>query len=287
MTTALLLVCGVFLSCGSSKSSITTPPVPNVAGAWEFLAVSGDGSVTGIDVALKEGQVLVNGIEQPDGQITATSAQIIFTSVASVSQNINITEFGGNCLPVTSANDLGPGSVTAVNAPINFTFTENGNVFTVSGTLSGDGLSLLNGTYTPQSGNSCSDPGGTITGTVVPKLSGSYTGQMCPPASASCQNPQDFSDTVTATVSESSSGTLTLGLVLTGTDNTNLTMTGPVTGNAFLVQGTFQGDALTYYGYYEQVYDSTLQMNVPSLYFVNATNAAQPMYVGTLAVPQT
>jgi len=282
---ALLVVSGALISCGGNTSSVVGQPIPNIAGSWEFIASSSNGSITGIEVALAEGQVLVNGMPQPDGQITASGTQIAF--VALDPTTLNATAFGGNCLPITSVNNLGPGSVTALNAPINFTFTENGNVFNVAGTLSGDGKSILNATYTAQSGNTCSDPGGSITGAVVSKLSGTYTGQMCPPASTSCQSVSDFTDNVTATVSENSSGTLTLSLLLSGTDNTNFTLSGPVIGNAFSLQGTFQGQTLTYYGYSEQIFDSTLQTNVPSLYLVNATTAAQPNYVGTLSVPQT
>jgi hypothetical protein len=55
-------------------------------------------------------------------------------------------------------------------------------------------------------------------------------------------------------------------------------MSGPVTGNAFSASGTFQGQLLTFYGYFETV------GSTPSLYFVNAGNAAQPLYVGTLGI---
>jgi len=214
-------------------------------------------------------------VEQPDGQIAADSAQITFVSLNPA--NSEITGFGGSCLPVTTANTFGPGTVTALGAPISFSFTENGNVFNVTATISGDGTSILNGTYTPQTGNTCTDPGGTITGTLLSKLSGTYTGTMCPLAST-CQSSSEFTDTVvSATVSESSSNVLTLGLVLSGTDNTNFTLTGPVTGNAFSATGTFQGQTLTYYGYYEQL------SSVPTLYLVNGTNPAQPFHVGTLA----
>ena len=275
----LILLCGILLSCGGNKSSITAPPIPNIAGPWEFIAISSSGTETGIEVALQEGQVLVNGLKQPDGQINASSTQIAFVNIDTSSQNLNITGFGGNCPPTsTPTNGLGPGTVSALGAPIAFTVTENGNVFNVTGTLSGDGKSILNGAYTSQAGSSCAD-NGAITGGVVPKLSGSYAGQLT--------LPDGTIDTATATLSENSSATLNLSLVVTGTDNTTLTLTGPVTGNAFSVTGTFQGQTVSYYGYYELIYDSTLQINVPSIYFVNATNPAQPAYAGTLAVPQT
>jgi len=53
--------------------------------------------------------------------------------------------------------------------------------------------------------------------------------------------------------------------------------------------GTFQGTPVIYYGYYELTYDSLINTNdIPTLYFVNATNSAtQPAYAGTLTVPQT
>jgi len=280
----VLVLCAMGLSCGSSsKSSITPPPVPNVAGSWEFIAVSSNGTITGIEVALKEGQILVNGQYQPNGQVSASGSQMVFVDLQSASQVFNATGFGGPCPSTASpVNSLGPSTITATNAPFNFAFSENGNAFNVTGTLSGDGQSLLNGTYVPQAGTTCSaDPGGTITGNVVAKLSGTYTGQVCP-LGASCQAAQEFTDVVTATASESSSGSLTLNLAFTaGPDSgTGLTMTGPVTGNAFSVSGTFQGQQLTWYGYYEPV------KNVASIYLVNATNPASSFYAGTLPLQQ-
>lgn len=271
----------LLLSCSGHPSSITSPPPPNVAGAWEFVAASNDGPVTGIEVALKEGQVLVNQLEQPDGQITASSSQISYVSINPSSLlPINITGFGGSCTPISSVNSLGPGSVTTLGGTMTFTYVENGTVFNVVGTLSGDGQSMLNGTYV-QSGNTCAtDTGGTITGMIVPKLTGNYLGQMCALGNSSCQDvQQDFTDAANATISESSSGALTLNLALTGTDNANLTLNGTVTGNAFSAQGTYNGQLLTFDGYYE------IYANVPSLYLVNATNPVQPFYVGRLAVP--
>jgi len=212
---------------------------------------------------------------------------VIITIPASAQTFSKLADFG-------ATNTSNPDSALVQGTNGNFYGTtfegsgDYGSVFNVTATLSGDGKSILNGTYTPQAGNACSDPGGTITGTQVAKLSGTYAGQMCPLASATCSNPQqDFTDTVTATVAEKSVNTLTLSLALQGTDNTTFTMTGSATGNAFSVTGTFQGQTITYLGYYEQIYDSTLQINIPSVYLVNATNPAQPAYVGTLAVPQT
>lgn len=280
----------ILMSCGSgtSSSSGALPP-PNIAGAWEFIAVSNGGETTGIEVALTEGQTIQNGISVPNGQIAASSTQIAFVSLTTTSGNLNITGFGGSCAAAfDSNNSLGPGTVTGLGETMNFSFTANGNVFSVTAQLGGDGKSILNGTYTAQAGNTCSDSGGQITGTNVSKISGTYQGAMCPlgASSTTCSNPQNFTDTATATVSESGGGTMTATLNFTaGPDaGTNLTLTGPVTGNAFSVSGTYQGSPITLYGYFEQVYDSTLQVNVPSLYLVNGSDAA--VSIGVLGVPQ-
>ena|SRR5205807_1784918 len=271
----LMAVSVILLSCSNAKP--ITPPLANISGAWEFLATSNTNtiSITGIEVALKEGQVLVNGVSQPDGQISASgSTQIDFITLdASTS---NITGFGGNCPPngANPAADLN-GSVSSLGGSVNFSYHEAGNLFDVTASLSGDGQSMI-GTYTAQSGSNCNDSG-TITGTVVPKLSGTYSGQLILPGGTT--------DTATATLSQNSSGVISVNLVLSGTDNTTITLTGPVTAHAFAVQGTFKGQSVLYYGYYELILDTTTQTSIPSLYFVNATNPSLPVYAGTLSQP--
>jgi hypothetical protein len=268
---AVLALCGVLLCCGGNGSSIVPQPLPKISGPWEFIAVSNDGSWTAIDVALQEGATLVNGAPTPNGQISASSQQIAFLSVSEVSQSINATGFGGNCLPANLSNSLGPGSIMTQGGTLTFTLTENGNVFNVTGNMSGDDTQFLSGTYTPQTGNTCTDPGGTITGQTIAKLGQTFTGTMCPLPGTSCTSKSEFTDTVTsATLSESSSGTATLTFILTGTDNTTFTMTGPVTANAFSVTGTFQGQPITFYGYYEQV--GRPGSTVGELYLVNAAS---------------
>jgi hypothetical protein len=272
---SLFAVGTVLVSCSGNSSSIPAQPTPNIAGAWEFVAISNSGSVTGIEVALTEGKVLVDGIQQPDGQISATSTQISFVSLNPTT--LAITDFGGPCQPITGVNGLA-GSATTADGPIQFSFTENGNVFNVTATLSGDGKSVLDGTYTSDIPNSCAaDNGGTITGLAVSKVSGTFHGQMCP-LTTTCASSQDFTNSVIAAASENSSSVLTLNLTLTGTDNTTLTLSGPVAGRAFVLQGTVQGQVVMYNGYYETV------NNVPSIYLADTTNPATPSYVGTLAL---
>lgn len=273
---ALLIAIAVAL-VACSKSTIPQAPIPNIAGSWEFIATSNADTVhsTGIEVALKAGQSLVNGVEQANGQVSATGATQI--AILTIDASTGTVAFGGNCSLTGSGGYSLAGNIASLGGPLNFTYTENGNVFNVTTTLSADGKSAM-GTYSAASGSNCAAIG-TITGTVVPKLSGTYAGQLT--------LPDGTNDTVTATFSEDSNSVLTLSLVATGPDHTSFTMTGPVTGNAFLVQGTFLGQSVAYEGYFTQVLDPLTQTMVPAFYFVNTTNATQPAYAGTLTPPTT
>ena len=291
------------VSC-SGKSSNTNTPIPNLSGSWEFIAAStvNPGYSTGIEVALQAGQVFANGGYQENGQISASGQQISFigfTPAAGLKSTPNIV-FGGNCAPATTnpGNSL-TGTISGVGGYLNFTYTENGNVFNVTAILDATDQFIDSGTYTEQAAqagqsngacNGNTDPTiidtGTITGQIVSKLSGTYTGQMCQPLDTSCAG-GDTQDSATATLSGGS--TLTVNLLLTGADNTSLTLTGPVTGKAFFVQGTFQGQSVAYEGYYELTYDSSdNKFDTPTLYLVNAsTPSAEPTYAGMLTVPLT
>lgn len=270
-----LLLSFVLINCSGTKPPMGTSVTPNVAGTWEFLAVSNNGGgTTGIEVALQEGTVLVNGMSQPSGNVSAAGVnQISFVCINS--STLDITSFGGNCLGLTGVcSSVGVNSVsgTAMSAggPFNFTYSENGDVFTVTGMLGSDGQSFLNGTYVQQTGSGCND-NGSVTGLLVPKMTGVYTGNMT--------LPDGTSDSVTATASESS-GNVTITIVATAPDNTTFTMTGPRTGNAVALQGQFGGQPVTYNGYRQVTH------NLPSIYFSNATNSANPAYAGTLTLLQ-
>ena len=271
----------VLISC-SGRSSIPSAQMPNISGSWEFIASSSTnpGYSTGIEVALNEGQALVDGAYVANGQISASGSQINLVGFTPTGGII----FGGNCTPATNntGNSL-TGSISGFAGTMNFTYTENGNIFNVTATLDASGQSIDSGTYTTQTGSGCSDSG-TIAGKIVPKLSGSYTGELTLPGGTS--------GNVTATVNESSSSVLTANLIVTGSDNTAFSLSGPVTGNYFSATGTFsvggQIQSATYDGYYELTYDSLTSVNdIPTLYIVNATNSTEPTYAGTLMVPQS
>jgi len=272
----LALIAAGLLACASG-AAVPQGLLPNLSGPWEFIATSNSDTVhsTGIEVALQAGKSLENGVEQPNGQVSATgSTQIAILTIDGATGAIS---FGGSC-PLSGDGTYSlAGSFSSLGGPLSFTYVENGNAFNVTATLSSDGKSVI-GTYSSQAGSNCSDSGG-ITGIVVPKLSGTYVGQLTLPDNAS--------NTVTATLSENSSGILSVNLVATNPDNTTFTLSGPVTGNAFAAQGVFQGKQVAYDGYFEQVLDPLTQLFVPAIYFVNVTNTAQPSYAGTLTPPIT
>ncbi len=265
----------VLVSCSSSKSSTPTPAIPNISGAWEFQAMSTSNATTftGIEVALKEGLMVVNGLQQPNGQVSASGAsQIAFVAVNPTAATV---VFGGNCASTGDGSDNLIGTADSLGGPFNFSYSENGNVFNVTGTLSGDGKSFT-GTYTSSSGN-CTDSG-SVTGVAVPKLSGSYAGQFT--------LPDGTSENVTVSLSESSSSVLSANIIGTSPVVINLTLTGSATGNAFAVQGTYRGQPVTYEGYYGvQVLNTVTNEMVSGIYFVNSTNPTEPAYAGTLIPP--
>jgi hypothetical protein len=224
-----------------------------------------------MEVALQEGTMLSNGLYVPDGEISASGTQMAFVTLSSKTGLADA--FGGYCPVGSGAAETLSGAITSLGSAVaNFTFTEGGNAFNVTAILSGDGQSML-GSYQSVSGSGCPDSG-TFTGAVVPKLSGTYAGDLTLPSCAA-----KGCDSATATLSESSSGAATLSLLLTGTNQGSLTLTGPVTGNAFAVQGTLEGQTVVLDGYYE------IDSNIPTLYLVNASTPTQA--AGLLSVPQT
>ena len=91
----LLVTLAIALISCSGGSSVPAQPIPGVSGWWEFIAASSTnpGYSTGIEVALKEGQVFVNGNYSENGQISASAQQINFIGFTPSGSIV----FGGNC----------------------------------------------------------------------------------------------------------------------------------------------------------------------------------------------
>jgi hypothetical protein len=298
----LVTFAAILTSCSGSGSKIMAPPMPNISGPWEFIATSTitPGYQTGIETALQEGQVFSNTTASyvETGQISASGTQLSFVGLNYLNGSSHETiVFAGNCTAASSnPGDALSGSISGLAGAMNFTYTEMGNLFTVTGMLSADGKSMV-GTYTEQAAASgetngvCNSDGtvldqGTVAGTVVSKISGTFIGKICQPSDSSCSG--GAKDNVNASLSESS-GTLTFNMVLTGADNATLTLTGPVAANRFTVSGTFEGSSVSYEGYVQYVFDSVDGLyDLPSLYLANVdltTSPPTPTYAGTLTVP--
>jgi len=248
---------------------------------------------------MQEGQVFDTkaGGYDATGQISASGTQLSFVGLNYLNgSSIESIVFGGNCTTATSdADDVLAGTISGFAGSVNFTYTEYGNTFNVTAILSADGKSII-GTYAEQvaqtgQNGSCNGAGtildqGSVTGTLVSKLSGTYVGKFCEPLDVTCLNGP--LDTATATLSENGS-TLTANIVLTGVDNTVVTLTGPVAGNFLSIQGTFGGQSVAYDGYFQNAFDSTDGLyDIPTLYLDNVNLTATPptqVYAGTLVVP--
>jgi hypothetical protein len=300
---SLFVLTAILIAC-SSVSTMPSAPMPNIAGAWEFIAASATtpGYSTGVEVALQEGQVFNNstGAYDETGQISAAATQVAFVGLNYPNGTSKQTiVFGGNCTAANpnAGNALG-GSIAGFAGAMTFTYAENGNVFDVTGVLGTDGKSMT-GTYTELAPAQAGENGicngtsavldqGSIAGTLVSKLSGTFQGQMCEPLDITCA--AGTNDSATATLSQSGTS-LAVNVVLTGADNAAVTLIGPVAGNFFSVQGTFEGTSISYDGYFQNTFDKADGLyDIPTLYLASVDLTTSPptaTYAGTLMVPQT
>ncbi|HVI09643.1 MAG TPA: hypothetical protein VND65_15245 [Candidatus Binatia bacterium] len=283
----LLSLAAISVGCSSSSKPVD-PPVPNVSGQWEFILQSTNdpGKELGLEVSMQEGKTLITtgqGYYAYDGQISASGTQMSYVTLTPSSSPTGSPSvaFAGLCPAAQpDTGDSLTGNVSGLGGTMTFNFTENGNPFTLTGVLDASGTSLDSGTYTSTTGGSCTDAGVIVSAKIVPKLSGTYTGSLCEPLDSACASAKD---SASVTLSQSGS-TLTVNMVLTGTDNTSFTLTGPIAGNSFFVQGTFAGQPVAYNGYFEFAFDSTDQAY--DIQTVDLANSANPtVRAGLLTVP--
>jgi len=275
---ASLLLVMLAAGCGGGKDFSATA-IPKIAGSWELVAVStqSPGVQTGLDANLQQGQTFVTGAVQETGQLSAVGIpQILLVGRDQDSTgNLVGVSFAGFCGGSSSGSLSG---TLDPNYNLNLTYTDGINAFSITAILSSDAQSVL-GTYASQPGSACVD-NGTITGKLVPKLSGTYLGQLA--------MPDGSTDNVSATLSESSPSKFSANLIVSGPSNTSLSLTGVVTGNAFSGQGTFESQSVAYYGYFYQtvIQDGINQGLVQSsIYLVDATDPNNLVPAGTLSVP--
>jgi len=279
---ALLLGCllAAWPACSSGKGDPSAAVIPKISGSWELVATSSQvpGFQTGLEINLQQGQIFADGNFQETGQLSAAGMQQVVAVGTQLDPAGNITSvsFSGAC--GTAGGGALNGTLDA-NYNVKLSYNDGGgNVFSAATLLSSD-LKTMAGTYTLQSTSGCTDSG-TFTGTQVSKLSGTYTGQLI--------LPDGTTDNASATLSESSASKFSANLIISGTDNTSLTLSGVVTGNAFSGQGTFQSSSVAYYGYfYQTIIESGINQGLTqsSIYLVDASDPNILVPAGTLTIP--
>ena len=236
---SLLILLELLLGCGggSSSSTTTTATIPQIAGSWEITmqSVEQPGYSTLIET----------NMQQSSGTLSASGGNQIMLIGEHPSGGLY---FGGNCSPV--GTNTFTGTVSSSNA-VTITLTENATVYTLTGTVTGTGKTMT-GTYKFQSGT-CQDSG-TFVGQQVAQISGTYSGTL---------NLANASDSASAVMSEVPGG-FTETLTLAGVDNETDILTGFVVGSVFSVQGTVEGQSISYYGYYDS--------NENAVFMVDATS---------------
>lgn len=231
-TLALTVLLVLTVAC-SGSNKLTSPPV---SGAYEFVVTS---NVTG-------------GVTLVEANLTASGNQ---TSASGPTQ-AQVLTFEKKTWYV---NGICPGSTPGQNAvsadtagnDIALTFNEGGNIFGGTGVLTGTEITA---NYSV-SGSTCPDlvgvigypPGfdsGGIVGNQVPKLTGTFVGQL---------NLPNGLDNAAFTLVENSDQTLNVTANLTGTvDNGTFTLTGSAIGNIMLVSGSVSGQTLSLFGYFDR-----------------------------------
>jgi hypothetical protein len=236
---SLLILLAPLLGCGggTSSSSTTTATIPQIAGSWEIKmpSIEQPGYSTLIET----------NMQQSSGTLSASGGNQIMLIGEHPTGGLY---FGGNCSPV--GTDTFTGTVSSSDA-VTITLTENATVYTLTGTVTGTGKTMT-GTYKFQSGT-CHDSG-TFVGQQVAQISGTYSGTL---------NLTNASDSASAVMAEVPGG-FTETLTLTGVDNETDILTGFVVGSVFSVQGTVEGQSISYYGYYDTTENAVFMVDATS-----------------------
>lgn len=218
---ALTSACGGGKSSNSSSSTESANPAA-ISGSWEFVASSStDGSTTLIETNLTASGTQVSASGPSQVQTATYFENAWYVNGACVSPSAGQNSVSG----MASGNSL------------SVTFNEGGNVFTGEGTVTG---TTISGSYSGTSAD-CSDSG-TFTGTLVPELSGTFSGNLGFP---------DGVDSVVATLSEGSNDSLTVQVALSGADNGSFTFAGSAVANVAFVSGSIAGSPFSLFGYYD------------------------------------
>jgi hypothetical protein len=221
---------------------LTPPPVlPDMSGAWDFTAESGNGNPVALEAVLFEntpgdfsGTITVNATG-PGGVTNSPMFEVdVFGSSLSAATDIAIDYLGNTCGPDNGNRTL-TGSINA-SSQVMFTYDVGGTAtITVNGTFNASATPPFSGSFTVSSPGCKSDgQTGTITGVLASPLAGTYSGTGA----------SDGTDTITITLTETTGVAAGINNISgNGTDskNGNFTVEGATIGN--FVAATLAGSA--------------------------------------------
>jgi hypothetical protein len=233
----LVMLCAIAVGCGggASTSSVPTPITPpptsstaTLSGQWEIVAHSNVNPASSILVEAN--------FSQSGSNVVADKANVVLIEGAPGA----FTGLSGECDNGTLGDDTVTASISGQT--VTYTLTEAGalgtGTSTGSATISADGTQITSGTYQTPAACGFSADSGSLTGTAIQPLSGTFAGQLV--------NFVGTADAVVLTVSQSG---YTLNAV--GTDaGAPISLTGKVIGATFDVKGIVQGQSREYVGVY-------------------------------------
>ncbi len=232
MSLAVLL--GLMMTACGGNSKSTTNSV--VSGAYEFVVTS---TVTG-GTTFVEANMTANGNQSVANG--PTQAQIL--TLENKNWYVN-----GICPGATPGQNSVTANVTASN--IDLTFSQGGNPLPGQGVLTG---ATVTGSYSV-TGSKCPDLIGSITvppgtdfggfvGNRVPDLAGTFSGAL---------SLTNGTHNAALTLTEGTNQVLTVSAQLNGpADNGTFPFTGSAVGNVMFVSGSVNGQALSWFGYYDR-----------------------------------
>lgn len=234
---SMIALLGLTVAC--SSRSIPPSSMTGISGVYEFVVTS---NVTG-GVTLIGAKLSANGAQS--GASGPSEVQILTLEKKNWYPN-------GVCAGSSPGQNSMAASLSGSN--ISLTFNQGGNTLPGQGSLTG---STVTGNYSV-TGSNCPDLLGTLYPVYVPpgSDSGGIVGNQVPPLAGAFYgtlNLPSGNDNVGLTLSEDSSGTLTVSAVLAGpVDNGTFTFTGSAVGNIMFVSGTVNGQALSFFGYFDR-----------------------------------
>jgi hypothetical protein len=218
----------------STQTSTPDPPTPTPAPAPSIVSIAGQWNIKLISSVYNVSYLVPCNLQQSGNSVSASPQQLALLQILQASDSnpagyqIGINGvFAGSLVGTVNGNTL------------SFIFTEadaNVPTYQIAATIRPD-ANTITGTYVTSSNND----NGTVTGQVVPLLSGTYNGSLTSPATYPATT-----ETASLVLAEG----LDSSLDVTGTVNTEpIALEGSVIGSYFTASGTIDGQLQPFIGY--------------------------------------